>query len=300
MEIKEVVSKLKPKEKSKKTIILGAVGLGGFYVIYRLLSNGSDTADNVALQGAYASYPDSVTNADVIIDTINEEIDSKIGNLSTALETYAEQTNSLVEVGYENLSLGQENILDQIDKNFTATNDYIRDGLATNAELTIQSHNMLSDGLSDILDSITTTKADVNEHVENLRVDMLNSFDTLYTQNNDYYSALTDRLGDISESITSVNVNVIEKAEDITNAYNNLYTSDDTDVNRFLKIPTTRITVTDNNSNAQPILRETFDYLSDSEQVAIHERAKSITAPPILRKTFDVLTDDEQEKLHKL
>lgn len=103
MEILEVFDDVKDKIGDKWFYLLmgGAVLFG----LYNLMKD-NQTSDNLVTVTGVSSYPDVVTNANVVIDTLQESID------------YSEQK-----------------IIDEMNKGFEATNDYINKGLESQEKL---------------------------------------------------------------------------------------------------------------------------------------------------------------------
>lgn len=113
MEIREVGEKLSKSFKGNgKYIVLGLAGVGAVL----LLSNRSTTEDSgqwVTPTG-YTSYPDAVTNANVIMDEVNNHTTAEINGLKTEMVEQFETTNNYVQEGITNILDNAEQNKDQI------------------------------------------------------------------------------------------------------------------------------------------------------------------------------------------
>lgn len=105
-EIKEVFEDIKDTVGDKWYFIF--IIAVGFFFIYNLKGNkSSDTTESLTPVTSVSSFPDSVTNANVIIDTIQNSIDYSEGVIVEKIEA----------------------LDDNVNINFEATNDYINKGL---------------------------------------------------------------------------------------------------------------------------------------------------------------------------
>ena len=124
-EITEVFEDIKSKVGDKWFyILLVAVG---FIFIYTLKGSKSDTGETLTPVTTVSSYPDAVTNANVIIDSIQNSIDYSEGVIVEKIEA----------------------LDDNMNVNFEATNDYINKGL----ESAVNIDDKVS-GLSDKVDTV--------------------------------------------------------------------------------------------------------------------------------------------------
>ena len=99
-EITEVFEDIKDKvgDKGFIALILCAVT----FVIYYFYKGSNDTTSNdVATVTTVASYPDTVTNANVIIDTLQDSIDYSEGVILEEIKTQFEATNNYINKGLE-------------------------------------------------------------------------------------------------------------------------------------------------------------------------------------------------------
>lgn len=104
-EIIEVFEDIKSKVGDKWFyIILVAVG---FLFIYNLKGSKTETGETLTPVTTVSSYPDAVTNANVIIDTLQNSIDYSEGVIVEKIEA----------------------LDDNVSVNFEATNDYINKGI---------------------------------------------------------------------------------------------------------------------------------------------------------------------------
>lgn len=130
-EITEVFEDIKSKLGDKWFYIL-LVGVG-FLFIYNLKGSGSnETTETLTPVTTVSSYPDSVTNANVIIDTLQNSIDYSEGIITEKIEA----------------------LENDMSVNFEATNDYINKGL----ESVVSIDDKVS-GLSDKVDTVGNISA---------------------------------------------------------------------------------------------------------------------------------------------
>ena len=118
-EIMEVFDDIKEKVGNKGFYIL--IGVAGLFGLYNLVK-GSRSSDNLVPVTTVSSYPDAVTNADTIIDTIQESID-----------------------------YSKNEIIESMNQGFEATNNYIDEGLASQEKLMEENF----DTIQGILDGYT-------------------------------------------------------------------------------------------------------------------------------------------------
>lgn len=131
-EIKEVFEDIKDKVGDKGFLILIGVAVI-FGLIMFLKSSDNSSSEKVTTVTSVSSYPDSVTNANVIIDSIQNSIDYSEGIITEKIEA----------------------LDDKIDTQFTATNNYISEGLQSAVDL-----NDKVTGLSDKVDVIGNITAE--------------------------------------------------------------------------------------------------------------------------------------------
>ena len=123
-EIKEVFEDIKETVGGKWYIAL--ILVVGVFFIYNLKNSSSQSADTVTPVTTVSSYPDTVTNANVIIDTIQDSIEYSEGVITEKIEA----------------------LDDNIKVNFEATNDYISKGL--------KSAVSIDDKISGLTDKVET------------------------------------------------------------------------------------------------------------------------------------------------
>lgn len=146
-------------------LLLGAAALFGIYNLSKG-SGGSDDMASTRLVTSVSSYPDAVTNANVIIDSIQNSIDYSEAQITDKIQGT------------------QEEMKDYLEKNFEATNDYINKGFESQKDLmeknfdeiqggisNIQSNNSdVSGALSDMQDSYNQTGKDLADLIKNSSV----------------------------------------------------------------------------------------------------------------------------------
>lgn len=149
-EIQEVFEDIKDTlgDKGFFILIIGAVAFG----LYNL-NKSPNSGESMTTVKALASYPDTVTNANVIIDTLQNSID------------YATIENQ------ESIQALGDDITQYLSDNFTATNDYINTGFASQEKLLEENFDDLQGDIGYIntgINSIKNTVGNLNTNVSNL------------------------------------------------------------------------------------------------------------------------------------
>ena len=116
MEIKEVVNDIKKEVGEKPIYIVIAIFIVAFVISLIISKDDSSNTDseseNIAIQGAYASYPDAVTNADTITDTIQQSIDYQTEELSNTIFDSLDQISSSMS---EHFDANNQYLIDSIE-----------------------------------------------------------------------------------------------------------------------------------------------------------------------------------------
>ena len=135
-EIREVISDVKDKVGDKGFIFIIVAIIGAFIFMLLRNSEGGSNSTYIVPSG-YTSYPDAVTNADVIIDSVNKNDDY---NTLAILEA----------LGDSNYSMNEQfqTMTDLIGDNFEYTNGYMEEGFKG-------LQNSLDEGLSGVNTSIS-------------------------------------------------------------------------------------------------------------------------------------------------
>ena len=154
-EIMEVMEDIKKGIGDKGFYIL--IACAGAFGLYNLLKgSGSESSDSSDLAStrivtSVSSYPDAVTNANVIIDSIQNSIDysegvitDKIDGLDTSMKDYLEE-------------------------NFEATNDYINKGLESQKDLLEKNFDELKGSIADTQENIQSGFVNANDLLNDLK-----------------------------------------------------------------------------------------------------------------------------------
>lgn len=154
-EIKEVFEDIKDTLGDNGFMIfIGGALLFGLYN----LAKSSNSEDKVMYTATgYSSYPDSVTNANVIIDTLQNSIDY------SQIET-SEKIQGL-----------EDNMTEFIGDNFEATNDYINSGFESQNQLLLENFDNIFygvEGLENSLESISETTDSILQSQDKMSKDM--------------------------------------------------------------------------------------------------------------------------------
>ena len=134
--IEEVIDDVTEVVKDNKGLVIGGVAV--IILIVLLSKNNSGNTDNEEYQLAtsYSSYPDAVTNANTIIDSLQGSIDAS-----------------------------DLDIKEFMTDNFTVTKDYISDGL----DKVIETNNKLQDTTIQSTDTIRNDISNVSTKVDNVQ-----------------------------------------------------------------------------------------------------------------------------------
>lgn len=168
MEFEQVFDDLEKKVGSKGIILI----VGALVLVFIYNYSKQTTADGETSVVAISSYPDAVTNANVIIDTLQDSIDYSEKNIIDAvgetgtmisdnmsdgfsvtndnLESSFEYTNSLLQSGFENTNDNISNLHSSMLDNFEATNDYINSGFEAQKDLLNMEFDTIIGGIKDI------------------------------------------------------------------------------------------------------------------------------------------------------
>ena len=123
-----------------KGFYLLLAGAGVLFMISLAKQNSYDNDTTLVSATGYTSYPDAETNADVIISTLQDSIeyseknitDNSNTNKSEIMGALSDMTTGITdqfgELGTRIEDSGND-LMDYLDNNFTATNDYINQGL---------------------------------------------------------------------------------------------------------------------------------------------------------------------------
>lgn len=163
MEIKEVVESVKKTVGNKGFLILaGCLLMFGIYNYVRQSKEERAEAVQLETPVGYTSYPDAVTNANVIISTLQDSLEyDQIEDM--------ERFDALEEM---------------LSDNFGATNDYINEGFESMKELNKINHDEIMGSLGTIGSNVSSIKTDVSgikKDVSGIKTNTQNIYDKLNT-----------------------------------------------------------------------------------------------------------------------
>lgn len=161
MEIKEVVNDVKKAvgEKGFIAIILGIVAVF-LFVLFRQTK--AEESNNLSYVTGVTSYPDAVTNADVIMDSVHDDIEYSENNIIDAIN------NNQMEIN-ETIQGSTEQIIENANEKFEATNDYINKGFEAQKELSeLHTNNIMSgiDGMENAIEANTAVNKQLTNEVK--------------------------------------------------------------------------------------------------------------------------------------
>lgn len=165
-EIKEVFSYIRETVGDKWFFIF--IGVAVVFGLYNLTKGSDQSGEKLTTVTSVSSYPDAVTNANVIIDTLQDSIqysedrikesidktentimggmaetennilgsiESKYNDLSSQMSAGFESTNNLINSGIDSMNKNYNNLSSQIGAGFDSTNNYINKGLESMTDL---------------------------------------------------------------------------------------------------------------------------------------------------------------------
>lgn len=185
--IKEVIEDVKDSVGDNGFMWL-IVGIGALFVISLLKDSGTGTTYTAPT--SYASYPDAVTNANVIIDTLQNNIEYSEQNIKEYIDDGLTETNA------------------NINSQFEYINDYMNEGFAKQEELS-----------NKIYDSTMNGFGEMNQQI----VSVGNSVSSSFSSMSSTIGALQSQLDSVQSSVNDVTdtVNKIDKTTTATNTTTN-------------------------------------------------------------------------------
>ena len=178
--IKEVIEDVKDSMGDNGFMYL-VIGVGALFVISLLKDSGSGSSYTVPT--SYASYPDAVTNANVIIDTIQENIEYSEQNIKDYIDDGLTETNA------------------NINSQFEYLNNYMEEGLAKQEELSNKIYDTTINGFGEIKEQIV----DVNANVSKVGSSVASSFSSMSSTISSLQSQLDSVQSNVSEIGSTVN-----------------------------------------------------------------------------------------------
>lgn len=197
--IKEVIDDFK-ESVGDNTFMYIAIGVGALFLINFLKSDSGSGSTYVA-PTSYASYPDAVTNANVIIDTLQENIEYSEQNIKDHIDDQITETNT------------------NINSQFDYLNNYMQEGLAKQEELSNKIYDTTVNGFGEIKDQVV----DVNSNIDNLTGVVNSGFSSVQSA----ISSVQSSINNVQSSINNVQSSVdnvsstVNKINTTTTATNN-------------------------------------------------------------------------------
>lgn len=190
--IKEVIDDFK-ESVGDNTFMYIAIGVGALFLINFLKSDSGSGSTYVA-PTSYASYPDAVTNANVIIDTLQENIEYSEQNIKDHIDDQITDTNT------------------NINSQFDYLNNYMQEGLAKQEELSNKIYDTTVNGFGEIKDQIV----DVNSNIDNLTGVVNSGFSSVQSAISNVQSSINN----VQSSVDNVS-STVNKINTTTTATNN-------------------------------------------------------------------------------
>lgn len=195
-EIKEVIEDVKEKVGDKGFLLI-IIGIAVLFIImlFRESSEGGNNSTYIVPTG-YTSYPDAVTNANVIIDEVNKNSDYNTESILDAMEDYKTS----------------------IDDQFSFTNDYMSEGFE-NIQSGMSGLNTSIGGIQSDMDALQGTVGSINSNVTNIKDTVgkiqsgvsnmnnnLGKIESVVTSNQSLLNNLKDKIGSSNASQSSGSV----------------------------------------------------------------------------------------------
>lgn len=192
MEIKEVFEDFTDsfKKGGNGKLIVGLVFVGLFIVVYLTQSKKNTSTETVQISGAYASYPDAVTNADTIISTVQNNIDYATQELKETLALNNQDLLNTTGSGFDALTSG----IDSLSGGIGSLTDSINLGFADMTQQYSQSMEKL--------DSISGSVASGFESISGTVTSGFQNISSQYAQGLEKADALADKIGMFEEQMT--------------------------------------------------------------------------------------------------
>ena len=134
--IEEVIEDVQEVVKDNKGLVIGGIAVIVIIVLLTKNNSGNTESEEYQLATSYSSYPDAVTNANTIIDSLQGSIDASDLDLKEFMSD-----------------------------NFTVAKDYISDGL----DKVVETNNKLQDTTIQSTDTIRNDIKSVNTKVDNVQ-----------------------------------------------------------------------------------------------------------------------------------
>lgn len=130
-EIKDFGNDIKKGIGDKGFYIL--IAAAGAFGLYNLLK--SDNGSEYVSATGYASYPEAGANADMIVDSINNEIWASHDEVVGAIESSESEIIQNMDDQFNNTNQKIDDVNQNINEQFEATNNYINEGLASQQQI---------------------------------------------------------------------------------------------------------------------------------------------------------------------
>lgn len=207
MEIKEVSSRFLKGNGSKILI-----ACGGGILLYNLIKNVSGGTTLVA-PSSYSGYPDADSNANTIIDSVNQHT------------TYE---NELTRDNIGTVGDRMDSSFESVNKNLASTNDYIKNGM-NNIKDSLNTGlgnlgNTLTDGITNIRSDITG----VNKNIDTWGKDLNSNISSVGSSVSSTISGLNSTISSMGSTIDDLKKDnqqkqnyIDSKLNDIKNAIDN-------------------------------------------------------------------------------
>ena len=152
----------------KSLLLIGGIAI----LLFVLFKNNNNASNRSEVVYTYSSYPSAEKNAEVIIDSL-----------------------------YDSLQYSEQNIMDKIDENFVATNDYINEGLQKQEDLS----NKIYDDTMANFDDLATNINKVSQKVDSVdkTVNKINSTVTTTNKNVSTIKSTISKAGTTSNTAVS-------------------------------------------------------------------------------------------------
>ena len=170
-EIKDGFENLKDTLGEKPFIILLIAGIG--FGLYNLVKGENSEEDSLQVANAYASYPDVDTNANVIMDSINNTIDSSTNDINNAIDSSTNEIIGIIESSTSEIietdTETKNEIVESLNEHDNKVADYVNEGITKTEVVYNYMGGNYYDELAEIKNKVDDLSKDTKSALEELK-----------------------------------------------------------------------------------------------------------------------------------
>ena len=153
----DTIDDMKKAIGDKGFLIIG-IGVVVLFVVVLISQSNKGNGENVTVVSGVASYPDVVTNADVVISTLQNSIDYAQNEIQESIETARNENAELFKDMNEFIS----------DKS-QATNDYINEGFEKQKEIMDKHAETINENIASVDNNIHNMNITINNKIDEVQ-----------------------------------------------------------------------------------------------------------------------------------